>query len=124
MNELPNDIETRKPVWNALSELYLDTELSTSDFERIAIILKQSGYTLSQLKEIDLLEIFPLLQTNLYSPAGVWDGFDSDWLFLNCKKNYKKRQNWFHKLKCRFWNIFSYSMREDYWNAIESKMVN
>ncbi len=122
MSQLINEIETRQPVWKALSELYLDTELSTADFERIALVLKQSGYTLAQLKEIDLLEVFPLLQVNLMSPAGVWDGFDTHWLFLNCEKNYKKKQRWFHQQKYKFLNKFSYAMREDYWNAIESKI--
>ena len=53
-----NELETRKPVWNALSELYLDTELGETDFERIASVFKQSNYPLSTIKEIDLLGFF------------------------------------------------------------------
>ncbi len=116
------DIGKRKAIWLALSEFYLDIELTEEDFERIAKILKQTDYTLSEIKEIDLYEVFPLLQLNLLSPAGAWAGFDENWLIPSCERLLKKRQNWYHKLKCNFWNKFFYWMRKDYWIAIENRM--
>jgi hypothetical protein len=38
------EIERRKPVWAALSELWLDTQLTHDDLQRIAAVMKTSGY--------------------------------------------------------------------------------
>ncbi len=46
------DIERRKPVWAALSELWLDTELVEDDLQRIGGVMKRSGYTVPQLREL------------------------------------------------------------------------
>ena len=37
------EIDRRKPVWAALSELWLDTELTDDDLHRIADVMKRSG---------------------------------------------------------------------------------
>jgi hypothetical protein len=37
------EIERRKPVWAALSELWLDTELAEDDLRRIAGVMEASG---------------------------------------------------------------------------------
>jgi hypothetical protein len=39
------EIERRKPVWAALSELWLDAELDEDDLQRIAGVMKRSGYS-------------------------------------------------------------------------------
>ena len=72
-------IETRKPVWIALSELFLDTDPSLA-YAYIARTLAASPYTLNELYAILCYEVAPLLKINLYAPAGVWEGFDEDWL--------------------------------------------
>jgi hypothetical protein len=70
------DLERRRPVWSALSELYLDTELDDRDHERIAAVLIDSGYSTGQLEEILYRELHPVLHMNLLSVAGEWAGFD------------------------------------------------
>ncbi len=105
-----------------MSEFYLDTELTSEDFDRIAVIFQNSGFTLKDLKEIDLFEVFTLLQPNLFSVAGVWAGFDEDWLLVECEIRYRRRRNILHRLNCKFWNIFFYWMRRDYWEQIEKRM--
>src|SRR5437870_3451900 len=40
---LEADLQHRRPVWEALSELFLDTELQDYDFGFIARILAESG---------------------------------------------------------------------------------
>ena len=62
-------MENRKQIWIALSEFYLDTELTSDDFDRITSIFFNSGFQLIDIKEIDLLEVFPVLQPNLLSAA-------------------------------------------------------
>lgn len=120
-NAFELDIENRKPIWAALSEFYLDTELSGADFDRIAIIFKNSGLPAADIRQIDLLEVFPVLRPNLLSVAGVWDGFDEAWLFSECQKRYARRDNLLHRLNCRFWSIFFYRLRRHYWSQIEKR---
>ena len=79
MNE--DKLKRRKPVWSAISEFYLDTELSDDDFKRINTIFKQSNYSLQELEDIDFYEVWPILKSNLFSTTGVWSGFDEAWLF-------------------------------------------
>lgn len=110
---------TRIEIWEALSEFYLDTELTKEDFERISYVFVKSDLRLSEIKKIDLFEVFPLLQTNLLSVAGVWDRFDQPWLIENCTKNYLKRNKRLHKLNCKLCNLLFYWMRKDYWVEIE-----
>jgi hypothetical protein len=117
-----HDIENRKQIWIALSEFYLDTQLTHEDFDRISTIFQSSGLHINDIKEIDLLEVFPLLQTNLVSATGSWAGFDEDWLVAECKRRYKRRNNVLHKLGCKFWNSLFYSMRRDYWEQIEKRI--
>lgn len=114
------DFEARKPIWIVLSELYLDTELQDTDFIRIAETFRESGLPIEVLKEIDLYEVFPTLQFNLYSVAGEWAGFDETWLVEACAKNYHKRQNKWFRFSVKIWNMLSYWMRKDYWDHLES----
>ena len=61
------------------SELYLDTDPAPA-YESLARILAASPYPLGELRRILLEEVHPVLRGNLLSSAGVWNGFDPDWL--------------------------------------------
>ena len=74
------DIERRKPVWVALSEFYLDIELSDDDLKRIMGVFAASGFGMDQIQEIERNEVRPVEGANLLSVAGVWSGFDQEWL--------------------------------------------
>lgn len=114
------DIENRKPIWIAVSELYLDTELGKNDFKHIAIIIKESPYTFKEVKEIDKNEVFPILQYNLLSVAGEWAGFDDKWLIDEIEKSINKR----NFIKQQFLKLFYFmfkSMNEENWFAIENE---
>jgi hypothetical protein len=90
---VPDDaeIERRKPVWAALFELWLDTELSQEDLLRIADVMRQSGYRIGELREIYLFEVAPVVYPNMFSVAGEWAGFDTGWLFAKSIKRARKR---------------------------------
>jgi hypothetical protein len=75
----PEDLEHRRPVWQALSDLFLDTDTSISRSWRVNI-LSASPYSIDELQEILLDEIYPVCRSNLLSPAGEWIGFDPEWL--------------------------------------------
>lgn len=70
------DIERRRPVWAAMSELFLDTELEPADLEHIAAVLRVSGYGAPELREILRREVAPAFGPNLLGVAGVWAGWD------------------------------------------------
>lgn len=118
----PINIEQRKPIWIALSEFYLDTELGDSDFRQIAFTILESPYSLDEVKAINKYEVFPVLQSNLLSPAGVWAGFDEDWLVdkISSRLNNKTKLN-------DIGVAISYQafkwMCKDYWVKLE-KMYN
>jgi hypothetical protein len=69
----------RVRVWSALSELFLDTDVS-SEIEGIAATLTDSPYSERELWEILSDEVAPVVLPNLFDVAGVWMGFDEEWL--------------------------------------------
>jgi hypothetical protein len=74
------DLESRRPVWEALSELFLDTSFDEADFNRIARVLARSPYSLEELEHILVSEVHPACGANMLSLAGEWTGFDPEWL--------------------------------------------
>ncbi|MBF5041839.1 hypothetical protein FGE12_05510 [Aggregicoccus sp. 17bor-14] len=74
------ELERRRPVWVAWSELFLDTQLDARDHARIAEVLGDSGYADGELLRILSDEVRPVVAANLLSMAGVWAGFDAAWL--------------------------------------------
>lgn len=90
MNQELN-IEERIPIWVALSEFYLDTELQDSGFRHIANKVIESPYTFGEVKTIDKYEVFPVLQPNLLNVAGEWAAFDEKWLVSRIVASIEKR---------------------------------
>ena len=88
------DIERRKPVWTALSEFWLDTELDDNDLSRIAKIAAASGYAVEELEEIYRYEVAPVVWANCRCTAGVWTAFDDDWLHAAACRNADHRSVW------------------------------
>ncbi|PWJ55628.1 hypothetical protein CLV98_113104 [Dyadobacter jejuensis] len=91
------DIEARKPIWLALSDFYLDTELHESCFRHLALKILESPYSFEKIREIDQYEVFPVLQPNLMSSAGEWAGFDKEWLIHRITESLAKRK-WYTKI--------------------------
>ena len=73
------DLSARRPVWEALSDMFLDTDVSLSREWRIAR-LAQSPYSIEELEWILRNEVYPICKYNLLSVAGEWAGFDPGWL--------------------------------------------
>jgi hypothetical protein len=70
------DLERRRPVWGALSELFLDTKLDDVAYQSLAGILAQSGYSDAELQAILAGEVHPVCIPNLLSMCGEWAGFE------------------------------------------------
>jgi hypothetical protein len=73
------ELNHRRPVWEALSSLFLDTDTSLARPWRVRL-LAASPYTLDELDQILTEEVYPVCRWNLLSVAGEWAGFDLDWL--------------------------------------------
>ena len=66
-------------MWGALSDLFLDTDTSLARSWRVGI-LAASPYSIEELQEILVDEVYPVCRSNLCSVAGEWVGFDPEWL--------------------------------------------
>lgn len=74
------ELERRIKVWEALSELFLDTEIDAATYKYIARSVIESGYHADEIRSILWNEVFPVLESNLRDVAGVWEGYPRDWL--------------------------------------------
>ena len=73
------EIERRLPIWQALADLFLDTELQPADYRCIAQRVSGRGFTPDQLRAILADEIAPALAPNLFADiAGEWAGWPED----------------------------------------------
>lgn len=81
----PGELEARKPVWLAFSELFLDTDVRMS-YVYAADLLARSPYSLEELKRILDEEVAPALEFNLHDVAGEWAGFNEDWLVAHIER--------------------------------------
>jgi len=75
-----DEIARRRPVWEAMSALFLDAQLDADDHAGIADVLVASGYSLAELERILWAELCPVLWTNAASVAGEWRGFDMEYV--------------------------------------------
>ena len=90
---------SREAVWLALSDLWLDTETTTTTLDAIVRTLRDSGLPLAELERIFYYEVAPVVWRNAWSVAGEWSGFDPQWLAEECRRN-QQRGRW-HRGKCR-----------------------
>lgn len=77
--DLASLITARKPVWIALSQLFIVSEYQDSP-ETIARTLATSPYTIDEIDSILRYEITPILRANLSIFAWPGDTFDKAWL--------------------------------------------
>lgn len=119
----PEELAKRRPVWVALSELWLDTKLQESDLAYIASVLKQSGYSLAELRAIHFNEVAPVVSPNLQLVAGVWDGFDEEWLCAAILRPVPQARPallaWGRPTRARF----VHSATEHHWKRLEQMLA-
>jgi hypothetical protein len=116
-----SQLRRRKPVWMALSELWLDAELTDRDLGRIAATMAESNFSLAILREIYLIEVAPVVSRNLLCVAGVWTGFDERWLCSAITHNLRNRLRyirflaWFPPTR----RMMTYATEERWKNLLE-----
>lgn len=121
-----DELPRRRPVWEGMSALFLDTDLDDSQLGGIAETFRASGYTEAELDHILDTEVAPLLYPNLclwVTVAGVWDGFDLDQIeaeilagrHLSIRRWYSFGSRWV----C---NSILRGVKSQYWNRIIERM--
>ncbi|QXI31313.1 DUF7079 family protein [Pseudomonas vanderleydeniana] len=75
----------RLKIWQALSSLFLDTEIDGLTYDDIARTIQDTGYLPAEVHTILWCEVFPILEANLRSVAGEWAGWSDEWLLENLK---------------------------------------
>lgn len=98
------DLERRRPVWDALSCFFLDTELDDLQHQEIAAILVASGYSPPEIQAILWDEVYPVVADHLRCMVGVWEGFDLDWMQGEILSGRHRRTIW-----TRLSTLFPYS---------------
>jgi hypothetical protein len=73
-------IQQRIPIWCALAELFLDTELQPADFARIAAVIVQARLSVEQAEKILNEEVAPAFTPNMLGAAGEWAGWSEDFV--------------------------------------------
>ena len=121
MIEQSKEFSDLHKAWIAISDIYLDTEIRTSDIKYIARQLAETSFTEQQLNEIYYYDIAPVCYINGIDPAGEWVGFDRDWLFSEILKNRKKNQKLF-RLKCKLLRRFYLMGTEEDWFKVLEKL--
>jgi len=96
LKPVSEDIENRRPVWQALSDLFLDTDTSLSREWR-ALELSHSHYSVEELEEILVTEVYPACRGNLLSIAGEWASFDMEWLESRIQRRANSRLKALHR---------------------------
>ena len=79
----PEDIVRRRPVWAAMSDMFLDTEVRW-DVPFVARRCAESGYDDETLERIFWVEVFPEAIGNMLQVAGECAGLTLDEAALIC----------------------------------------
>lgn len=107
--------DPRVPVWRALSDLYLDTDV-TMFYAHIAETLADSPFPLDALRDILLEDVHPALYGNLLIVAGEWAGFEDEWLLPRIAE-VRRRPRWRRRLT----RVFASSVFDD-WREVAARI--
>lgn len=66
-------------TWQELSEPFLDSDFSINE-PRVIEWLATTPYGIEELRRMFIKEVMPAVYGNLWGIAGVWGGFDEEWL--------------------------------------------
>lgn len=113
----------RAPVWLAISEFYLDTELQEDDLERLALVFAQSPYDLDELRAIERFEVAPVLWGNLIDVAGEWEPWDPNTLIPLCAHKENLGRGWTRRIATSVVSFFLAFHTRRSWNLIEPRIL-
>lgn len=91
-------LEGREVVWIALSDLFLDTDVSMF-YQDVIDTCAAAPFSMEALHHILMYEVAPICYSNLLNIAGEWAGFDNDWLVDEISKYLQTQEAGFHQCK-------------------------
>lgn len=98
------EIDRRLPLWQALSDLFLDTEFDAADAAVVAERIRAAGFTADQAEDALRREVAPVFWINLAQVAGEWSPWsESQVRDLVCEhlRSRSRYLAWFDNLKSR-----------------------
>jgi hypothetical protein len=95
-----SDLATRRPVWSAISDLFLDTDTTLFE-DDVADVLAASPYSETELAEILAYEVQPVCWPNVF--WWEWAGFDLEWLEAQILKRRRRTRLLWFSLPLRSW---------------------
>ena len=109
----PEEIARRKPLWCAMSELYLDTETQPSTLRYIVRVIREAGYTDEEVYKIFCDDVTPVFGGNAMQVAGDWVPWGDEYVeksvlrFLGRPAFWRafRRRSPDHFLSKRFWSV-------------------
>lgn len=117
MSGILADVERRRPVWLALSDLFLDTELDEADLCRIGDSLARTPFGVDELELMLFRDVYPVCIRNLSSFAGEWAGFNPAWLEAEILRRGRRRWKWPAWLQMGRWRV-----RSD-WQRVKARVL-
>lgn len=98
------ELAQRRPVWEAFSELFVDTDTTKTE-EGIVKRLADSPYDIRTLEQILMHEIRPVLVGNIH--GSVWMAFHQTWLEEQILRNKRSLIRFAHQfIYPLVWNNF------------------
>jgi hypothetical protein len=79
----------RRWVWQEISDLFLDEEITDRTLRAIARTSAECGYSERELDAIYRYEVAPAVAFNVFDTLGTWGYFDTLWLedrILHCSR--------------------------------------
>lgn len=111
-NELTaSDLSARRPVWSAISDLFLDTDTTLLE-ANVVDVLAASPYSKAELSEILTYEVQPVCWANVF--RWEWQGFDVDWLEAQILRTRGRRPFLWFLLPFRHW----FNQKSPQWRRI------
>src|SRR5262249_45076671 len=92
----------RIAVWVAMAEQFLDTE-SRQDIPLTAMRCVEAGLSVAETRHVWRYEVSPAVWWNVWSVAGEWDFWDSEWLGARIRDG---RSNWSNRVDPLRWLFY------------------
>jgi hypothetical protein len=87
-------------IWEAMADHFLDSE-TRPWIPRTALLCVEAGLTIDEAGAIWRFEVTPVVFANLWSVAGEWGAWDTDWLFARIEQvraSWMRRPGWLRRL--------------------------
>lgn len=123
MKPASSDLENRLPLWKAMSDLFLDTEIDDVIYHSIAQICRESLYSWNECDYIFWEEVYPACIWNLLIVAGEWIYFDEEQL----QEKILQREAIFSRVPWRYFRCRVHLMRSmvaDDWEKVKMYYEN